>query len=127
MTSTKNKTLSGLLQVARIVVGEAHLSVTKVVPDQVAIIAAVIKNPLSPLRYRMREISAGAGSSNSRSTLDPISRRILPFQFLLIDRAEGDFPNVIRKREHTVSRITCRKAKGTCLNFIACSCTRSEC
>jgi hypothetical protein len=54
VTSTRDKTLSRLLQGARFVVGEAHLSVTKVVPDQVAIIAAVSNNPLSPLRYRLR-------------------------------------------------------------------------
>lgn len=71
MTSTKNKTRSGLLQVARVIVGEAHLSVTKVVHDQVAIIAAVSKNPLSPLRYRMREILAGAGVFEFKEHIRP--------------------------------------------------------
>lgn len=53
VTSTKDKTLSGLLQGARFVVGEANLSVTEVVPDQAAIIAAVSKNLLTPLWYRL--------------------------------------------------------------------------
>ncbi|GLI82219.1 hypothetical protein PoHVEF18_010644 [Penicillium ochrochloron] len=61
VTFTKDETLSRLLQGARFVVGDAHLSVTKVVPDQVAIIAAVSKNPLSPLRYRLREFLPDLG------------------------------------------------------------------
>ncbi|KAJ5618139.1 hypothetical protein N7537_003253 [Penicillium hordei] len=56
LTTTEQGSVSGLLVGTKFLVGEAHLTVTKAVQDQLAIIAAVSMNPLSPLRYRLREI-----------------------------------------------------------------------
>lgn len=56
MTATEGKSVSGLLQGAKSVVGEAHLTVTEAVRDEMATIAAVSMNPLNLLRYRVRQI-----------------------------------------------------------------------
>ncbi|KAJ5622277.1 hypothetical protein N7528_005509 [Penicillium herquei] len=51
-----HRPLSGLFQGVKFVVGEAHLIVAKVLRNHAAVIAAISVNPLSPLRYRLREI-----------------------------------------------------------------------
>ncbi|KAJ6069019.1 hypothetical protein N7499_010906 [Penicillium canescens] len=56
LTATEEKSVSGLLQGAKFVVGEAHLTVTKAVRDGIAIIATVNMNPSNLLRYRLRQI-----------------------------------------------------------------------
>ncbi|KAJ5334338.1 uncharacterized protein N7506_008121 [Penicillium brevicompactum] len=45
----------GLFEGASFLVGEAHLTVTKTVQGQLAIVAIVSSNPLAPLRRRFRE------------------------------------------------------------------------
>jgi hypothetical protein len=88
VTSTRDKALSGLqlLQGTRFVVGEAHLSVTKVVPDQVAIIAAVSKNPFSPLRYRLREFLPDARVIEFKEHVRPDLTTDISFCLLIVLR-----------------------------------------
>ncbi|CAG7920132.1 unnamed protein product [Penicillium olsonii] len=59
----------GLLEGARFLVGEAHLTITKKVQGQVAIIATVSMNPLSPLRLRLREILPDAPAHGYRENI----------------------------------------------------------
>ncbi|KAJ5731275.1 uncharacterized protein N7483_005783 [Penicillium malachiteum] len=65
LSFTEHRPLSGLLQGAKFVVGEAHLTVTKVLRDHAAVIATISVNPLSPLRYRLREILPASDSGVS--------------------------------------------------------------
>lgn len=73
MTITEEGSVSELLQGARFLVGEAHLTVTKaVLESQVAmIVAAVSMNPLSPLRYRLREILPDAKPFDFKEHIRP--------------------------------------------------------
>ncbi|OQE13189.1 hypothetical protein PENFLA_c052G10441 [Penicillium flavigenum] len=61
LTPTEEGSVAGLLVGVKFLVGEAHLTVTQAVQDQLAIIAAVSMNPLNPLRHRFREILQDAG------------------------------------------------------------------
>ncbi|KAJ5708304.1 hypothetical protein N7488_008105 [Penicillium malachiteum] len=63
----EHRPFSGLLQGVKFVVGEAHLTVTKVLRNRAAVIAAISVNPLSPLRYRLREILPATGSDSGVS------------------------------------------------------------
>ncbi|KAJ6015527.1 hypothetical protein N7540_010118 [Penicillium herquei] len=65
LSFTEHRPFSGLLQGAKFVVGEAHLTVTRVMRDHAAVIAAISVNPLSPLRYRLREILPASDSGVS--------------------------------------------------------------
>ncbi|CAI7623458.1 unnamed protein product [Penicillium glandicola] len=64
LTPAEEGSVSGLLVGVKFQVGEAHLTVTKAVQDQLAMIATVSMNPLSPLRYRLREILPDARASD---------------------------------------------------------------
>ncbi|KZN93642.1 hypothetical protein EN45_038260 [Penicillium chrysogenum] len=61
LTPTEEGSVAGLLVGVKFLVGEAHLTVTKAVQGQLAIIAAVSMNPLNPLRHRFREILQDVG------------------------------------------------------------------
>ncbi|KAJ5374333.1 hypothetical protein N7517_006339 [Penicillium concentricum] len=63
--------VSGLLVGVRFLIGEAHLTVTKAVQDQLAIIATVSMNPLNPLRYRLREILPDARAIDFKEQIWP--------------------------------------------------------
>jgi hypothetical protein len=73
LSISEEGSVSGLLQGARFLVGEAHLTVTKAVREsQVAmIVPAVSMNPLSPLRYRLREILPDAKSFDFKEHIRP--------------------------------------------------------
>lgn len=71
LTPTETGSVSGLLVGVKFLVGEAHLTVTKAVQDQVAIIAAVSMNPLNPLRYRLREILPDARALDFKEHIWP--------------------------------------------------------
>ncbi|CAI7583344.1 unnamed protein product [Penicillium palitans] len=71
LTTTQQGSVSGLLVGVKFLVGEAHLTVTKAVQDQLAIIAAVSMNPLSPLRYRLREILPDARAFDFKEHIRP--------------------------------------------------------
>lgn len=61
----------GLLEGARFLVGEAHLTVTKTVQGQLAIVATVSMNPLSPLRHRFRELLPDAPTHGFKENIRP--------------------------------------------------------
>ncbi|KAJ5734419.1 hypothetical protein N7493_003205 [Penicillium malachiteum] len=67
LSFAEHRPFAGLLQGVKFVVGEAHLTVTKVLRDHAAVIAAISVNPLSPLRYRLREILPASGSDSGVS------------------------------------------------------------
>ncbi|KAJ5412620.1 uncharacterized protein N7487_006979 [Penicillium crustosum] len=71
LTTAEQGSMSGLLVGVKFLVGEAHLTVTKAVQDQLAIIAAVSMNPLSPLRYRLREILPDARAFDFKEHIWP--------------------------------------------------------
>jgi hypothetical protein len=71
LTNTEEGSVSGLLQGAKFVIGEAHLTVTKAVRDQMAIIAAVSVNPLNPLRFRLRQILPDARAFDFKEHIRP--------------------------------------------------------
>ncbi|CAG8131907.1 unnamed protein product [Penicillium olsonii] len=60
-----------LLEGARLLVGEAHLTITKKVQGQVAIIATVSMNPLSPLRLRLRGVLPDAPAHGYKENIRP--------------------------------------------------------
>lgn len=71
LTPTEEGTVSGLLVGAKFLVGEAHLTVTKAIKDQLAIIATVSMNPLNPLRDRLREILPDARAFDFKEHIWP--------------------------------------------------------
>lgn len=71
LTPTEYESVSGLLVGVKFLVGEAHLTVTKAVQDQLGIIAAVSMNPLNPLRYRLREILPDARAFDFKEHIRP--------------------------------------------------------
>ncbi|KAF4768008.1 hypothetical protein N7455_000069 [Penicillium solitum] len=71
LTTAEQGSVSGLLVGVKFLVGEAHLTVTKAVQDQLAIIAAVSMNPLSPLRYRLRDILPDARAFDFKEHIWP--------------------------------------------------------
>lgn len=71
LTPTEYGSVSELLVGVKFLVGEAHLTVTKAVEDQLAIIAAVSMGPLSPLRYRLREILPDARAFDFKEHIWP--------------------------------------------------------
>lgn len=71
LTTTEERSASGLLQGVKFVVGEAHLNVTKAVRDQMAIIAAVSTHPLNSLRYRLREILPDSRAFDFKEDIRP--------------------------------------------------------
>ncbi|KAJ5509781.1 hypothetical protein N7527_011924 [Penicillium freii] len=71
LTPTEYESVSELLVGVKFLVGEAHLTVTKAVQDQLAIIAAVSMSPLNPLRYRLREILPDARAFDFKEHIRP--------------------------------------------------------
>ncbi|KAJ6072353.1 hypothetical protein N7467_010438 [Penicillium canescens] len=71
LTLTEERSVSELLVGVKFLVGETHLTVTKAVQDQFAIIAAVSMNPLNPLRYRLREILPDARAFDFKEHIWP--------------------------------------------------------
>lgn len=61
----------GLLEGARLLVGEVHLTITKKFQGQVAIIATVSMNPLSPLRLRLRGVLPDAPAHGYKENIRP--------------------------------------------------------
>ncbi|KAJ5986156.1 hypothetical protein N7451_010521 [Penicillium sp. IBT 35674x] len=71
LITTEERSVFGLPQGAKFVVGEAHLTVTKAVQDTMAIIATVSMNPLNSLRYRLREILPDARAFDFKEHIRP--------------------------------------------------------
>lgn len=71
LITTEEKSVFGLPQGAKFVVGEAHLTVTKAVRDTMAVIATVSMNPLSSLRYRLRDILPDARAFDFKEHIRP--------------------------------------------------------
>jgi len=71
LAPTQKGSESGLLVGVKFIVGDAHLTVTKAVEDQLAIIATVSMNPLNPLRYRLREILPDAQAFDFKEHIWP--------------------------------------------------------
>ena len=71
LTPTEYEAVSGLLVGVKFLVGEAHLTVTKAMQDQLAIIAAVSMSPLNPLRYRLRESLPDARAFDFKEHIRP--------------------------------------------------------
>lgn len=71
LTLATNSPVLGLLEGARLLVGDAHLIVTKTVQGRVAIVATVSMNPLSPLRFRLREILPDAPAHGFKENIRP--------------------------------------------------------
>lgn len=71
LVTTEERSIFGLPQGAKFVVGEAHLTVTKAVRDTTAIIATVNMNPLNSLRYRLREILPDARAFDFKEHIRP--------------------------------------------------------
>lgn len=61
----------GLFEGASFLVGEAHLTVTKTVQDQLAIVATVSMNPLAPLRRRFRGFLPDAATHGFKENIRP--------------------------------------------------------
>ncbi|KAJ5353348.1 hypothetical protein N7452_002322 [Penicillium brevicompactum] len=61
----------GLFEGASFLVGEAHLTVTKTVQGQLAIIATVSMNPLAPLRRRFRGFLPDAATHGFKENIRP--------------------------------------------------------
>ncbi|KAJ5823845.1 hypothetical protein N7447_006185 [Penicillium robsamsonii] len=71
LTPTEEGSVSGLLVGVKFLVGEAHLTVTKAVNNQLGIIATVSINPLNSMRHRLREILPDSGGFDFKEHIWP--------------------------------------------------------